>query len=91
MNAIPGFRCFNPQGAFYVFPNVRALLGKTFKGKKLGSAADVVEFFLEDARVLAVPGEDFGSSENIRFSYATSLEEINKGCDRIEDAVKKLS
>ncbi|MGH7769865.1 MAG: pyridoxal phosphate-dependent aminotransferase [Candidatus Binatia bacterium] len=90
MNAISGFRCFNPQGAFYVFPNVRALLGKTFKGKKLGAAADVVDFFLEEARVLAVPGEDFGSSENIRFSYATSLEEIEKGCDRIEAAVKKL-
>jgi len=91
MNAIPGFRCFNPQGAFYVFPNVRPLLGKTVKGKKLAAAADVVEFFLEEARVLAVPGEDFGSTENIRFSYATSLEEINKGCDRIEAAVNKLA
>jgi aspartate aminotransferase len=90
MNRIPGFRCFNPQGAFYVFPNVSSLFGKTFKGKKLGSAADVVEYFLEEARVLAVPGEDFGSSENIRFSYATSLEEIEKGCERIAAAVKKL-
>ena len=90
LSRIPGFRCFNPQGAFYVFPNVRSLLGRTGKGKKLGSAADVVEYFLAEARVLVVPGEDFGSSENIRFSYATSLEEIEKGCGRIEAAVKKL-
>jgi aspartate aminotransferase len=65
-------------------------LGKTAKGKKLGSANDLAQYFLEEARVLAVPGEDFGSSQNIRFSYATSLEEIEKGCDRIEEAVRKL-
>lgn len=90
LNRIPGFRCFNPQGAFYAFPNVSSLLGKAIKGKKLGSASDLAQYFLEEARVLAVPGEDFGSSENIRFSYATSLEEIEKGCRRIEEAVKKL-
>jgi aspartate aminotransferase len=90
MNAIPGFRCFKPQGAFYVFPNVGELLGKTGKDKKLESANDLAQYLLEEARVLAVPGEDFGSSQNIRFSYATSPAEIEKGCDRIEAAVKKL-
>lgn len=90
LNQIPGFRCFNPQGAFYAFPNVSSLLGKAAKGKKLASANDLAQYFLEEARVLAVPGEDFGSNENIRFSYATSLEEIEKGCDRIDAAVKKL-
>ncbi|MGH7829177.1 MAG: pyridoxal phosphate-dependent aminotransferase, partial [Candidatus Binatia bacterium] len=90
LSGVPGFRCFHPQGAFYLFPNVGALLGKTAKGKRLGSANDLAQYFLEEARVLAVPGEDFGSSENIRFTYATSLQEIAKGCDRIEAAVKKL-
>lgn len=90
LNRIPGVRCFNPQGAFYAFPNIGSLLGKTVKGKKLNSAGDLAQYFLEEARVLAVPGEDFGSNENIRFSYATSLEEIEKGCDRVEAAVKKL-
>ncbi len=90
LSRIPGFRCFNPQGAFYLFPNVSALLGKTARGKKLGSASDLAQYFLEEARVLAVPGEDFGSTENIRFSYATSLEEIEKGCERMEAAVNKL-
>ncbi len=90
LNAIPGLRCFKPQGAFYVFPNVRALFGKKANGKTLATSADVVDYFLEAARVLAVPGEDFGSTENIRISYATSLPEIDKGCERIAAAVKKL-
>lgn len=90
MNGIAGVRCFKPQGAFYVFPNVSALLGRTARGKKLTSANDLAQYFLEEARVLAVPGEDFGSSENIRFTYATSLEEIEKGCERIEAAIKKI-
>ena len=90
LKAMPGISCFKPQGAFYVFPNVRSLLGKTANGKKLSSASDVVDYFLTEARVLAVPGEDFGSTENIRISYATSIKEIEKGCDRIEAALKKL-
>lgn len=90
LNQIPGFRCFNPQGAFYTFPNVSALFGKIGKERKIGTANDLAQYFLEEARVLAVPGEDFGSNENIRFSYATSLEEIEKGCDRVEAAIKKL-
>ena len=90
LNAIPGLSCFKPQGAFYVFPSVRALFGKKYKDKTLATPADVVDYLLEAARVLAVPGEDFGSKENIRISYATSMQEIEKGCDRIEEAVKKL-
>lgn len=90
MGRIPGFRCFNPQGAFYLFPNVSSLLGNAAKGRKIASANDLAQYLLEEARVLAVPGEDFGSTENVRFSYATSLEEIEKGCDRIEAAIKKL-
>ncbi len=90
LQAIRGLACFKPQGAFYVFPNVRALFGKKYKDKTLSTPADVVEYFLEAARVLAVPGEDFGSTENIRISYATSMQEIEKGCDRIAEAVAKL-
>ncbi len=90
LQAIPGLTCFKPQGAFYVFPNVRALFGKKHKDKPLATPADVVEYFLDAARVLAVPGEDFGSKENIRISYATSMQEIEKGCERIAEAVRKL-
>ncbi len=91
LNAIPGMHCFNPQGAFYVFPNIRALLGKTGKGKKIGTACDFAEYLLDEARVAVVPGEDFGAPENIRFTYAASLAEIEKGCERVAAAVKKLS
>ncbi len=91
LNSIPGLRCFNPQGAFYVFPNVRSLFREKAGGNKLTSASDFTEYLLDKARVLAIPGEDFGSSENIRISYATSLEEIERGCERIENAVKKLT
>lgn len=90
LNGIKGIRCVNPQGAFYVFPNIRSLLGKKGRGKNIESACDLAEFFLEEARVATVPGEDFGSAENIRFTYASSLEDIEKGCDRIEAAIKKL-
>jgi len=90
LKGMPGISCFNPQGAFYVFPNVGSLLGKKAGEFKLASAGDFAEYLLQESRVLAVPGEDFGSTENIRISYATSLEEIEKGCDRIEAAIKKL-
>jgi aspartate aminotransferase len=90
LKGMPGISCFNPQGAFYVFPNVGSLLGKKAGEFKLASAGDFAEYLLQESRVLAVPGEDFGSTENIRISYATSLQEIEKGCDRIEAAIKKL-
>ena len=70
--------------------NERALFGKTAAGKQLQTPCDVADYFLEEAKVAAVPGEDFGSKEHIRFSYATSLEDIEKGCKRIQDAVAKL-
>jgi aspartate aminotransferase len=91
LNAIEGFDCLKPQGAFYVFPNIGSLLGKTANGKKLGSPCDVADYLLEEAKVAVVPGEDFGSQEHIRFSYATSLEDIEKGCKRIQQAVTKLT
>ena len=90
LNAIKGVRCLKPQGAFYVFPNVSALLGRTVNDKKLTSPCDLADYLLEAANVAVVPGEDFGSTEHIRFSYATTLEDIEKGCKRIAAAVGKL-
>jgi len=91
LNAIDGITCRKPEGAFYVFPNISRLLQKTARGKKLGSPCDLADYLLEEAKVAGVPGEDFGSNEHIRFSYATSLEDIEKGCARIQEAVLKLS
>jgi len=91
LNTIPGIRCLKPEGAFYVFPNISGLIGKSTNAKKLTSPCDVADYLLEEAKVAGVPGEDFGSQQHIRFSYATSLEDIEKGCTRIRDAVAKLS
>jgi aspartate aminotransferase len=90
LNAIQGFACLKPQGAFYVFPNINGLFKATPTGNRLASACDVADYLLEQAKVAVVPGEDFGSSEHIRFSYATSVEDIQKGCERIAEAVNRL-
>ena len=91
LNAIPGIHCLKPEGAFYVFPNIAGLLGKSGNGKRFSSPCDVADYLLDEAKVAGVPGEDFGSREHIRFSYATSLADIEKGCARIGAAVAKLS
>jgi aspartate aminotransferase len=90
LNAISGMRCLKPQGAFYVFPNISAFLGKTVDGKKLASPCDLADYLLEAAQVAVVPGEDFGSQQHIRFSYATAIENIEKGCRRVAAALAKL-
>jgi aspartate aminotransferase len=90
LNAIQGMSCLKPHGAFYVFPNVSAFLGRTVKGKKLASPCDLADYLLEEAQVAVVPGEDFGSQEHIRFSYATAVENIEKGCKRVAATVAKL-
>lgn len=91
LNAIDGISCRKPEGAFYVFPNIGGLLNKSGRGKKLSSPCEIADYLLEEAKVAAVPGEDFGSNAHIRFSYATSLEDIEKGCARIREALRKLS
>ncbi|MPZ77141.1 MAG: aminotransferase class I/II-fold pyridoxal phosphate-dependent enzyme [Deltaproteobacteria bacterium] len=90
LNAIDGIHCLKPQGAFYVFPNISAFIGKTANRKKLGSPCDVADYLLEEAKVAAVPGEDFGSKAHIRLSYATSRENIEEGCRRMRDALGKI-
>ena len=90
LNAIGGVQCLKPQGAFYVFLNVAAFIGKTANGKKLASPCDIAAYLLEEAKVAAVPGEDFGSTAHIRLSYATSLENIEEGCRRMRDALAKI-
>ena len=91
LNAIDGITCRKPEGAFYVFPNISVLLNKTAHGMRVGSPCAIADYLLEEAKVAVVPGEDFGSTEHIRFSYATSLEDIERGCARIADAVGKLT
>ena len=91
LNAMPGITCSLPQGAFYVFPNITGLCGRKWGEKKISNSADVTDFLLEEARVAGVAGSGFGDDKYIRFSYATSMKNIEKGMDRIQEALKKLT
>jgi aspartate aminotransferase len=91
LNKIEGVSCYKPIGAFYVFPNFSHYYGRTHQGKKINNSTDLADFFLDVARVAVVPGVEFGADPFERLSYATSMEDIREGIDRIEEALKKLS
>ncbi|MBO5008496.1 MAG: pyridoxal phosphate-dependent aminotransferase [Clostridia bacterium] len=84
INAIDGVSCLMPQGAFYVMMNISALKGKTISGKLIESADDFAEVFLDKQLVAVVPGNGFAAPDYVRWSYATSLENIKEGIDRLE-------
>jgi aspartate aminotransferase len=91
LNAMPDVSCFKSNGAFYVFPNFSACYGKTTPaGKKIENSSDFAAYLLEDAKVALVPGIAFGDDRYARLSYAISMENIKKGMDRIEEAIKNL-
>jgi aspartate aminotransferase len=89
LNAMPDVSCIVPTGAFYAFPNISGLFGKV-DGKPVFSSSDLSLFLLEDANVALVPGEAFGDDNCVRLSYATSMENLKKGVERIRNAVGKL-
>lgn len=89
LNAIADVSCITPTGAFYAFPNISGLFGK-IDGKPVFSSSDLALFLLEDANVALVPGDAFGDNNYIRLSYATSMENLQKGVERIRSAVGKL-
>ena len=90
LNSIEGIKCSMPKGAFYAFPNVSALLNKSFEGKVMETVDDLCAYFLDNAKVALVSGSGFGAPNYIRLSYATSMENIKEGLDRVEKAVKNL-
>lgn len=87
---IPYIHALKPEGAFYLFVDVSDTYGKKVEGKKIQSAADFAKLLLEKEYVAVVPCADFGMTDYIRLSYATSMELIKKGMDRIENFVKQL-
>lgn len=90
LNSISGFSCITPTGAFYAFPNTAKLYGTQAEGAKISSSSDFALYLLEKANVALVHGEAFGDDNYIRLSYATSMENLNKGIERIKEAVSKL-
>ena len=91
LNDIDGITCSKPDGAFYVYPNCKGILGKiTPNGKKISSDEDFMTYLLEDQGVAGVHGSAFGLSPYFRLSYATSDEILEEACNRILNACRKL-
>lgn len=91
LNEIPGFSCPTPTGAFYVYPSVKGVLGKTIRGKIPTNSAELATLILEEVEVAAVPGEAFGPSGYLRFSYALSDEDIVEGIGRIKKLIEEAN
>ncbi len=90
LRGMPGVLCTSPGGAFYVFPYVGGLLGRSYQGIPVNSAAELAALLLEKKQVALVPGIAFGDDRYIRLSYATDLETIREGLDRIEAFLSEL-
>jgi aspartate aminotransferase len=87
LNALPGIRCADPDGAFYVFPDVSAHFGKG----DITNSQSFADYLLDEARVAVVPGSGFGADAFVRISYATSMERLHEGVRRMDAALRRLS
>lgn len=83
LDTVPGFRCPTPEGAFYAYVDVRELLGRDLQGRRVDSSLELADLILAEAEVAAVPGEAFGPSGYLRFSYALGDEELAEGMSRL--------
>jgi aspartate aminotransferase len=90
LSALPKVKCVRPQGAFYCFPNVSAYFGKTAGNTKITDAVSFSAALLEQNHVAVVPGNDSGFDTHVRLSFATSMQQIDKGIDRIRDFLGKI-
>ena len=91
IKCIDGFKLNKPDGAFYLFPEVSAYFNTQIDDRKITNAKDLCMYLLDDAGVSMIPGDAFGSPNNIRISYATSEEIINKAIDRVNHSLQKLN
>lgn len=90
LNSIDVVSCINPGGAFYVFPNFSAYYGKQYGEKTITGSVALADYFLDEALVASVPGAGFGSDDFIRFSFATSMDVLEQGIERIGKALAQL-
>jgi aspartate aminotransferase len=91
VNGIPGFKCYQPQGAFYIFPDVTHYYGKSNGQQTITNSADFSMYLLNAAHVSSVMGEAFGEPDCVRFSFANNMQNIEKAWERIKEALSKLS
>ena len=89
INSIKGLSCKKPKGAFYIMVNISQLKGTTIKGYYINSSLDFAKVLLEEGQVAVIPGIGFGDDNYIRLSYATSIENIKEGLDRIKRIVEE--
>ena len=87
---IPCIKCFKPEGAFYIFPDVSAYFGKSDGTTKIQNSADFSMYILNTAHVSSVMGDAFGEPDCVRFSFANSMQNIEKAWGRIKEALAKL-
>jgi len=90
LNSIEGISCLKPQGAFYVFPDVSRIVGKSFKQQTIRDSVSLTQILLSQANVAVIPGSVFGADSNLRLSYATSLGNIEKGMERIRELIQNV-
>lgn len=90
LNSLSGIQCRMPEGAFYVFPNVTGILGKSFRGQTILGSVHLSELLLEHFQLAAVPGLPFGAEGYLRLSFATSKKQIEKGLLRLKEFVSEL-
>ena len=90
LNSLEGVSCIRPVGAFYAFPNFSSYMGKSFRGKPIRDSMDLADYLLDFARVAVIPGAAFGAEGFERLSFATSMENIEIGMDRIEKTIREL-
>lgn len=92
LRSIEGVHCFTPQGAFYVFPDVKAFLGKrTSEGDVISTTTDLSLYLLEQHGVATVPGDAFGEPNGIRLSYANSMDDLKEAMNRLRDGLSSLT
>lgn len=91
LNHIPGVNCIMPGGAFYAFPDFTQYMGKSFKGRQINDSFELADLFLNEGKVVTVPGDGFGAPGHIRFSYATNEQTIQKGIERIIKILSKFN
>jgi aspartate/methionine/tyrosine aminotransferase len=84
LREIPGIACPEPQGAFYVYPSVKGLLGRTIAGRVAETSTELAELILEEAEVAVVPGEAFGTPGYVRMSYALGDDDLVEGVGRLQ-------
>ncbi len=91
LQSIEGVKCFKPQGAFYVFPDVSSFLGKkTATGEVISTTTDLSLYLLEEHGIATVPGDAFGEPSGIRLSYANSMEDLTEAVNRLKDGLTSL-